>query len=345
HRQWRRAGCQPGAVADTEQMRVHRDGGLPEPDIEHHIGRLAADAGQGLERLPIRRHLAAMLLEQDPAEGKDVLRFAAIKPDRADQLGNAFNPERHHGGGRGGQLEQVPRRLVHPDIGRLGRKHHRDQEREGIAVVELALGLGLDFMEAREDGFDIGPGQALHFSWPCHSLASDSAPIVSVQESAMPMQATTTTPLFSAALRPDRSPRVAGGWIALLAAALMAAPLGVAMPELLLPGGVAFLIAIAWLSVMSIQQSRRRRLVQEVRLWADQLEVTSSDTGGVRTMRRFDPKSVRLVLQRDHNERVLALHLRQGSEQVELGAFLGGEDKSSFAKAFGTALRRARVAA
>jgi len=68
----------------------------------------------------------------------------------------------------------------------------------------------------------------------------------------MPMQATTTTPLFSAALRPDRSPRVAGGWIALLAAALMAAPLGVAMPELLLPGGVAFLIAIAWLSVMSI---------------------------------------------------------------------------------------------
>ncbi len=161
----------------------------------------------------------------------------------------------------------------------------------------------------------------------------------------MPMQATTTTPLFSAAPRPDRSPRVAGGWIALLAAALMAAPLGVAMPELLLPGGVAFLIAIAWLSVMSIQQSRRRRLVQEVRLWADQLEVTSSDTGGVRTMRRFDPKSVRLVLQRDHNERVLALHLRQGSEQVELGAFLGGEDKSSFAKAFGTALRRARVAA
>ena len=161
----------------------------------------------------------------------------------------------------------------------------------------------------------------------------------------MPMQATTTTPLFSAALRPDRSPRVAGGWIALVAAALMTAPLGVAVPELLLPGGVAFLVATIWLTVMSVRQSRRQRLMQRVQLWPDQIEVTSSDSRGARTMQRFDPKSVRLVLQRDHNEHVLALHLRQGDVQIELGAFLRREDKSSFAKAFGSALRRARAEA
>jgi uncharacterized membrane protein len=161
----------------------------------------------------------------------------------------------------------------------------------------------------------------------------------------MPMQATTTTPLFSAALRPDRSPRVAGGWIALVAAALMTAPLGVAVPELLLPGGVAFVIVALWLTLMSIRQSRRHRLVQRVQLWPDQIEITSSDSRGARSMQRFDPKAARLVLQRDHNERVLALHLRQGEEQIELGAFLRSEDKSSFARAFGTALRRARAEA
>ena len=43
----------------------------------------------------------------------------------------------------------------------------------------------------------------------------------------MPMQATTTTPLFAAALNPDRSPRVIGGWVALSFAAVMATPLAV----------------------------------------------------------------------------------------------------------------------
>ena len=48
------AGREPGAVGDAEDMRVHRDGRLAEGDVEHHIGGLAADAGQRFQRLAVR---------------------------------------------------------------------------------------------------------------------------------------------------------------------------------------------------------------------------------------------------------------------------------------------------
>jgi len=161
----------------------------------------------------------------------------------------------------------------------------------------------------------------------------------------MPMQATTTTPLFAAALNPDRSPRVIGGWVALSFAAVMATPLAVLAPEVLLPALAAFGISGAGLTALSVRQSRRRRLTQQVTLWPDQLEIAISDHKGGRTLRRFDPKAVRLVLDRDENEKATRIRLRAGKDEVELGAFLKPEDRSSFARAFGTALRRARQAA
>ena len=44
---------QVGAVGDAEDMRVHRDGRLAERDVQHHIGGLAADAGQRFQRLAL----------------------------------------------------------------------------------------------------------------------------------------------------------------------------------------------------------------------------------------------------------------------------------------------------
>jgi uncharacterized membrane protein len=159
------------------------------------------------------------------------------------------------------------------------------------------------------------------------------------------MQATTTTPLFSAALSPDRSPRVVGGWVAYALAAVMATPLAVLAPEVLLPALAAFGIGGAGMTALSVRQSRQRRLTQQVTLWTDQLEVAISNHKGERVLHRFDTKSVRLVLDRDANERAVRLRLRSGKDELELGAFLKPEDRSSFAKAFGTALRRARQAA
>ena len=159
------------------------------------------------------------------------------------------------------------------------------------------------------------------------------------------MQATTTTPLFAAALKPDRSPRVMGGWLAYAMAGIAATPLAVLVPGALLPVVAAFGIGGAGLMALTMRQSRRKRLSQQVTLWADQLEVVATNHKGERTLRRFDPQKVRLVLERDDNEQTTAMRLRAGKDEMELGAFLKPEDRSSFAKAFGTALRRARQAA
>jgi uncharacterized membrane protein len=161
----------------------------------------------------------------------------------------------------------------------------------------------------------------------------------------MPMQATTTTPLFAAALKPDRSPRLVGGWVAFALAGIATTPLAVLVPGVLLPATVAFAIGGASLAALSVRASRQRRVAQQVTLWADQLEIVTIDPQGARLLRRFDPKTVRLVLERDENEKAVGMRLRSGKDEFELGAFLKPEDRSSLARAFGTALRRARQAA
>ncbi len=57
NRQRRFARREAGPVGDPEDMGVDRDGRLAEGDVEHHIGGLAPDAGQFLQRLARRRHL------------------------------------------------------------------------------------------------------------------------------------------------------------------------------------------------------------------------------------------------------------------------------------------------
>ena len=161
----------------------------------------------------------------------------------------------------------------------------------------------------------------------------------------MPMQATTTSPLFAAALKPENSPRLVGGWLAFALAAIATTPFAVLIPGVLLPAAAAFGLGGVTMTALSVRQSRRRRVTQQVTLWADQLEIATTDLHGARLLRRFDPKTVRLMLDRDENERVVRMRLRSGKDECELGAFLKPEDRSSFAKAFGTALRRARQVA
>ncbi|WP_240549584.1 DUF2244 domain-containing protein [Devosia salina] len=159
------------------------------------------------------------------------------------------------------------------------------------------------------------------------------------------MQVTTTTPLFAATLRPDRSLRMAGGWIGLVLAGIVGVPILVAMPEFVLPGLVAYGCAITGLLVMGLRLSRQRRTSQQVTLWADQLEIVDTAPGQDKMLRRFDPKAVKLRLERDGFERTTGVFLRHGEGEIVLGSFLSNADKSSFAKAFGAALRKARRAA
>ncbi|ODT49404.1 MAG: hypothetical protein ABS74_07745 [Pelagibacterium sp. SCN 63-126] len=155
------------------------------------------------------------------------------------------------------------------------------------------------------------------------------------------MQATTTMPLFAATLRPDRTLRAAGGWVALVIAGIVGTPFLFAIPDFLVPGLVAYGLAIAGLSALSVSQSRRARKSQQITLWPDQLEILSEDKAG-KALKRLDPKLVRLRLERDDNERTTGIFLVLPSEEIELGRFLANDDKSSFARAFGRALRQAR---
>lgn len=160
----------------------------------------------------------------------------------------------------------------------------------------------------------------------------------------MPMQATTTSPLFAAELTPHRA--LGRGGRRLVAALVI---LLVLSPLLLVLSGsiwamVGFVtldgVAIALTFYFSARRGKRREIV---RMWSDQLEIASIDAKGDRVLRRFEPRLVRLVLERDDNEKTLALRLRSGREDLEIGAFLNSDDKASFAKAFGTALRKARA--
>lgn len=161
----------------------------------------------------------------------------------------------------------------------------------------------------------------------------------------MPMQATTTQPLFAATLRPERSLRSAGGWLALVIAGIVGTPLLVAVPEFLLPGLSAYGLAGGGLVLFGIRQARRGQAYEKVTVWTDQLEIVSVEANGARTLRRFDPKTVRLRLERDENERTLGLVLVADKDEKALGSFLSTDEKSSFAKAFGRALRQARRSA
>ncbi|SMQ85963.1 Uncharacterized membrane protein [Devosia lucknowensis] len=156
------------------------------------------------------------------------------------------------------------------------------------------------------------------------------------------MQVTTTTPLFAATLRPEHSLRMAGGWIALTLAGIVGTPFLLAIPAFLLPGLLAFGIAAGSLVVLGLRQARRKRTSQQVTLWPDQLEVATQLPGAEKQLQRFNPKQIRLRLERDQFERTTGVFLRLGTDETELGSFLSATDKGSFARAFGAALRQAR---
>jgi uncharacterized membrane protein len=151
-------------------------------------------------------------------------------------------------------------------------------------------------------------------------------------------------PLFAATLTPHRSLSPRGKRIVIaLVAALALVP------------GVIFYLAGAWpvvgfmgLDVLAIWLAltvsmRGGRAYEVVTLWPGTLEIRKVDAKGAEETLTFVPHNVRFVIDRDYNERVTALWLREFERQTALGAFLSVEEKLSFAKAFGTALRKARV--
>ena len=151
-------------------------------------------------------------------------------------------------------------------------------------------------------------------------------------------------PLFAATLTPHRSLSPRGKRVVIgLVAALALVP------------GVIFYVAGAWpvvgfmgLDVIAIWialtvSMRGGKAYEVVTLWPGALELKRDDATGTEEVLSFSPVSVRFVIDRDFNERVNALWLREHERRIAIGSFLSSDEKLSFSKAFGTALRRARV--
>lgn len=154
---------------------------------------------------------------------------------------------------------------------------------------------------------------------------------------------TEARPIFAATLTPHRSLTRSGlRWVVAILA------IGASIPGIIffsigtwpIVGFMGLDVLAVWWALSASMRDGRQR--ETVTLWPDELEVKRVAANGREDLLRFNPHLVRLVIDRDYNERTTALHLRTSEADTVIGAFLNPDDKASFAMAFGTALRKAR---
>jgi len=138
HLQGRFAGGDAGAVTDPEDVGVHRYRGLSKGGIEHHVGGLAADAGQPLQRLAVRGDLALMVFEQDSTGLDDISGLAVEQPDGSDVVLETLLPQGEDGLRGVGQWEELGGDPVHHLVGSLSGEDNRHQELEWRGIPELS---------------------------------------------------------------------------------------------------------------------------------------------------------------------------------------------------------------
>ena len=153
-----------------------------------------------------------------------------------------------------------------------------------------------------------------------------------------------TAPLYSVRLTPYRSLGPRGVRLVVMLAAALA----------LIPGTV-FFVAGAWpvvgflgLDVLALYWALSRsladaRMCEDITLWRDRLLVRHFSPRGAERRHQFNPFWVRFVVDRDIEERVTGLALTSRARRLEIGSFLGPDDKAAFARDFGLALHRARI--
>ena len=154
---------------------------------------------------------------------------------------------------------------------------------------------------------------------------------------------TQARPLFAATLTPHRSLTRRGYRYVIALACILASIPGIVFFSLGAWPVVGFLgldvLAIGWALAASMRSGKQYEVVT---LWPDELEVKQVAANGKTELVRFNPSLVKLVIDRDFNERTTGLHLRTRDADLIIGAFMNPDDKASFAKVFGSALRKAR---
>ena len=124
-------------------MCVDRHGRLAKGGIEHHVGGLAADAGQRLERFAGLRNIAGMPFDQQSTGFNDILRLAVVQADGLDELAQSVHAQCMYRLRGIGNRKQAGSGLVDAYIGRLRRQYDRNQQFERVAIVEFRGRVGV----------------------------------------------------------------------------------------------------------------------------------------------------------------------------------------------------------
>ena len=135
------------AVGHAEDVGVHRHGGQVEGHGGDHVGRLAPHAGQPLQLLQRVGHLALELVHQHPRQGRQVLALVVGVGYGVDVPEEVLRAGGGHGLRGGVGVEEGGGDHVHPLVRTLRRKHHRHQQLEHTAVVQLRPGSGHGALE------------------------------------------------------------------------------------------------------------------------------------------------------------------------------------------------------
>ena len=138
HREHVFAGCNTGAVGNAKNVRIDRDGRLPERDIEDDAGGFAAHARQLHELFAAGRYCAGVAFEQQLAGRQDIFRLGAVEPNALDVFFQPCSAKLQDGRGCIGRRVEFARGQVDALVSGLGRQYDCHQQLKRVAVFEFA---------------------------------------------------------------------------------------------------------------------------------------------------------------------------------------------------------------
>ena len=368
------------SVRYAKDMRVDRHRLLSERHVENDVCSLATNPWQFDERIAIGRHDAAMLTNQYLRQRNDVPGLAAKKADGLDMILERLFAECEHLLGRVRDGEQPDRRLVDPRIGRLRRQDHRDKQRVGIAIEKLALGFGLGCVKAPEDfgdrrgigrwpqdwlglgGFGAGApwrtsvalslasfGLGLfrgHVFGPYSQAMQTDNPISDEFASPPPRRDPAQAgdlEIFARVLKPYRS--LSRGGITVLLTVLALIGFAVSIPFYLMgawPVAGFFGLDVLILYLAFRANMRSARACEKIAISHVEMLLEKISAKGCSRIWRFNPIWVRLQTERHKEFETQKIAVVHGRESVEVGRFLGADDKDDFLISLRAALNEAK---
>ena len=150
-------------------------------------------------------------------------------------------------------------------------------------------------------------------------------------------------PLFAARLTPHRSLGRKGYLILMGFITLICLGAGVifwAVGAWPVFGFLGLDVVLIWLAFKL--NYRSGRTVEEISIWRDELRIQKTHPSGKIKTHTFNPFWTRFCINRHEEYGIMRMFLISKKRELDIGSFLNPSDRDSFAKAFGSALSKAK---